>query len=225
MDIRDVFFLFLIYSFLGWLMEVIVVSINNKKLMARGFLIGPLCPIYGTGALLITFALANYFHDPFILFVMSTIFGGILEYFTNYIMEKIFKTRWWDYSHKKLNLNGRISLDSSIAFGFLGVITVYILNPFFINILHMIPNIVMTILTIALLILLIIDCIISFKVVSSIKKIDISGARDATEEITARVKLMLKNNTFLKRRLLAAFPNFKVMISKTSEKITRKIKK
>ena len=85
------FLLFLFYSFLGWVLEMVVCSIADKKVVNRGFLIGPYCPIYGSGCLLIISLLHKYQDDPFTLFIMAIIVCSLLEYFTSYIMEKLFK--------------------------------------------------------------------------------------------------------------------------------------
>ena len=108
------FLLFIIYSFLGWLIEIIVCSISEKHFTPRGFLIGPYCPIYGFASIIMITLLNKYFNDPLIVFILSAIIASVLEYFTSYIMEKIFNARWWDYSDRKLNINGRICLENSV---------------------------------------------------------------------------------------------------------------
>lgn len=223
MNLETLFLLFIIYSFLGWLMEEVLVSIKEKKIVDRGFLIGPICPIYGSGALLITILLEKYHNDIIVLFILSTVLGAVLEYFTSYIMEKLFKVRWWDYSHDKYNLNGRICLKTSICFGILGVLMIHFLNPFFTHLLNLIPNTVLQVIAIILAILLIIDTILSFSIISKIKKIGLTGAKDATDEITAKVREALKNSSFFTKRLADAFPNFKVKIKQEVRKIGNNI--
>ncbi|MCI9084516.1 MAG: putative ABC transporter permease [Bacilli bacterium] len=225
MEIRVMFLLFILYSFLGWLMEVILVSIQTKKPTDRGFLIGPLCPIYGVGALLITILLNKYSNDLPALFIMATILGAILEYFTSYIMEKIFKTRWWDYSDKKYNINGRISLTTSIGFGILGVILIHILNPFFKNILNHFSNTAVLIISVILLIIFIIDIITSFRIISKIKIVNTNELRDSTDEITQYVRETLRKHSILTKRLVIAFPNLNIQINKDLNKMKEKHKK
>ena len=190
------FILFIIYSFLGWLVEVINCSIVEKKLVNRGFLISPICPIYGCGALLITLVLSNYKDDWFVVFCMAVILCGLLEYFTSWLMEKIFHARWWDYSKNKFNINGRICLETMVPFGILGLVIIYILNPFFYNILNLIPTNIAEIVSIILLIILIIDSIVSFnvisKVTSTVKKVTQENKKDDTYEITAKVRETIK---------------------------------
>ena len=114
------FLLFIIYSIIGWILEIIFAFINLKKFVNRGFLIGPYCPIYGAGCLLLTILLSKYAEDTIVLFALSIIICSILEYLTSWIMEKIFKLRWWDYSDMKFNINGRICLETMIPFGIIG---------------------------------------------------------------------------------------------------------
>ena len=108
------FILFIIYAMIGWFIEIINGLIQTKKFVNRGFLIGPYCPIYGVGGILITLLLSKYYDDPIVLFFMGIAVCGILEYLTSYIMEKFFKARWWDYSKRKFNINGRICLETII---------------------------------------------------------------------------------------------------------------
>ena len=218
-DIRVYFLLFLTYSFAGWCMEVIGKLIQYKRFINRGFLVGPYCPIYGTGALLITIFLTKYVDDLVALFVMSSIFGAVLEYFTSYIMEKIFKTRWWDYSTHKYNLNGRISLTTTLGFGALGVILIHFLNPFFEKVMGLFPDLVLTIVSIVLAVIILTDIIISFNVISNIKRVDLSDAIDTTDEITAKVKEILRSKSLLNKRLVIAFPNLKVKIPENLRKL------
>ena len=121
------FLFFIIYSFLGWLLEVTVKLVEDQRFINRGFLIGPVCPIYGFGALLLQLLLNKYINDPWTLFIMIILTCSVLEYSTSYILEKLFHTRWWDYSRKKFNINGRICLETMIPFGIFGLIIMYIL--------------------------------------------------------------------------------------------------
>lgn len=208
------FLLFIIYSFIGWAMEMIVTTIETKKVVDRGFLIGPYCPIYGCGGVLMTTFLTHFQDNLILLFFMAIIICGMLEYFTGYIMEKLFKARWWDYSNKKINLHGRICVDTLIPFGILGTFIIYIANPFFIDIIKSVPKILLISITIFLFIIFIIDTVVSiiitFNLRGTIKKI----ALDNTEEITEKVKEVIRERSIIYKRLVKAFPNWKVKISK-----------
>lgn len=214
-----IFYIFILYSILGWFMEVVIVSSKKRKITARGFLIGPWCPIYGFGALFITLLLRKYYNDPVALFVMSFLMGTILEYVTSYLMEKLFHARWWDYSNHKFQINGRVSLTTSLGFGALGVILVYILNPFFLRIIKNIPPIVFTIIMIIVLLIFITDVITSYKIISNIKISKDVDIKDLTDKYTEEVKKVLRNKSIFNRRLLNAFPHLKFIINnkKTSK--------
>lgn len=161
--------LFYSYSFLGWLMEVCVSIVERHRLVNRGFLIGPICPIYGFGGVLVLLLLNKYAKDPLIFFLMSIIICSILEYFTSYIMEKIFKNRWWDYSNKKFNINGRICLECAIPFGIIAVVVFYGLNPLLISLFNKLPVMAIKITALSLLGLTFIDLIFSFNVILTLK--------------------------------------------------------
>lgn len=213
-----IFYMFILYSVLGWLMEVIIVSSKNKKITARGFLIGPWCPIYGFGALSITLLLKKYYNDPVVLFTMSFLIGTTLEYITSYIMEKLFHARWWDYSDHKFQINGRVSLTTSLGFGTLGLILIYILNPFFLRIIKNVPTIIFNIIMIIILIIFITDIITSYKIISNIKITKNTNIKDLTEQYNEEVKKVLKNKSIFNRRLLNAFPNLKFITTKKTPK-------
>jgi len=208
--IKDYFLLFLIYSFIGWSIEVIRELIRTKKFINRGFLIGPYCPIYGVGCLAIVFLLSKYEKDPLTLFTLTLILCSILEYATSYIMEKLFHTRWWDYSNRKYNLNGRICLETMIPFGLCGLLVIYILNPFFLSVLIKIPNSIKLAITIPLFLLVLLDIIISFKIITNLKGMISLENRDGTEEINKKVKEILTKGNNLYRRLLDSFPHIKL---------------
>lgn len=216
--------LFFIYSFFGWLMEVICYLIEHKKLVNRGFFIGPYCPIYGCGGLLIVFLLNSYVDDFKVLFIMTIVLCSSLEYFTSFLMEKLFKARWWDYSDKKFNLNGRICLETTLPFGVVGCLVTYVLNPFFSELITSSPVIIIKILAIGLVILFIIDNIVSFKVISNLKLASLNIKKDNTEEITKRVKEVLSKKNSFTKRLVDAFPNFEVIKEMTLRTLSFKKK-
>ena len=224
-DIKIYFLLFIIYAVIGWCMEVICKLIQYKRFIDRGFLIGPYCPIYGTGALLITFLLNKYTQDPVVLFVMAVVVCGILEYLTSYFMEKIYHARWWDYSNKKFNINGRICLSNLIAFGILGMFIMYISNPFLIGQLEKLTTTWLNIAFWTILAIFVTDNILSGIINNSIKTTtkQLGEKMDNTEEITRKVREILQKKSALHRRLINAYPKIQAVKIKIKEK-TRKIK-
>ena len=219
-DIRVYFLLFIIYSVLGWCLEVVGKLIQYKRFINRGFLIGPYCPIYGCGAVLITFLLKKYIDDPLVLFVMVIVVCGILEYLTSFFMEKIFKARWWDYSQKKFNINGRVCLDTIVLFGLLGLFIMYISNPFLINKIELLPEIWLNILFWMILVIFVVDNLVSIVVIRYVKKANkiVGIDLDNTEEITKKIKEILTNKSPLHRRLINAYPKLEAVKIKIKEK-------
>lgn len=223
-DLKTWFLLFMIYSFIGWIIEVIDIFITTKKLVNRGFLIGPYCPIYGYGSLFIIYFLSSYTDSPIVLFVMTIAICSVLEYSTSYLMEKIFKARWWDYSNNKYNINGRICVGNMLLFGIGGCMILYVANPFITHCLSLLPAQILTIMAILLLSIFLIDNLVSFKVILNFKKVATTIRKDSTEEISKRVKAVLSSKSFLSKRLMNAFPNVKAILKSYNEKRKRKHK-
>lgn len=127
---EKIFLWLMIYSFFGWVYESILCSITSGSLVNRGFLNGPICPVYGFGALVIILA---FWWEPDIhiwnLFFSSMVLTCTLEYFTSWAMEKLFHARWWDYSQYRFNLNGRVCLLGAVAFGTFSVLLIKVVHP------------------------------------------------------------------------------------------------
>lgn len=167
----DMTLYFFIYSFCGWLMETILCSINERRFVNRGFLNGPICPIYGCGLTLIfTFLLPvrdsidNIFIAVVVIYMSSLSLATIVEYLVSWLMEKLFKARWWDYSQYKLNINGRVTLEISLIWGALSTAIVYLVHPRFENLvkrLYSLGDNVPYIIAVVLLSLLAVDFIVS----------------------------------------------------------------
>lgn len=131
---------FFIYSFFGWVCECIYCGVPAKKFINRGFLAGPYCPIYGCGALTVIYTLTPYTQNPVILFGMGVVFTSALEYITSYVMEKLFHTKWWDYSKHPFNIHGRICLKNSILFGLMVLVVCYGIHPGIVDVVSLIPE-------------------------------------------------------------------------------------
>lgn len=215
MIISKYFLLFVFYSFLGWLMEVTQGYVRHKKFVNRGFLIGPYCPIYGYGAISMTLLLKGYANDPIVLFVMAIVICSILEYTTSFVMEKLFKIRWWDYSNRKFNINGRICLETMIPFGILGCLMIYFVNPFMFAIIDMIPSNLINIIAVILFIIYLVDNAVSITIISNLKDITLDVKGDSTEKVTKEVrKRVLAGQQTLYKRIVKVFSSFKVVRKK-----------
>ena len=126
----ETWFLWLmIYSVIGWVYESTICSIGQRKLINRGFLNGPYCPIYGTGAVLVLLVLGRI-QNPVLLFFAGAVLTCSLEYLTSWLMEKLFHARWWDYSKRKFNIGGRVCLIGAVVFGAFSVVLILVLHPF-----------------------------------------------------------------------------------------------
>lgn len=138
-------------------------------------------------------------------------------------MEKLFNTRWWDYSDKRFNVNGRICLSVAVCFGFLGVILLYFINPFLVNLLSKIPNNILIMIAIALFILLIFDFIISMIIVGKFTKHVKLVKEDSSNEINFKIREYLINKSTWFERIIKAFPDFKYL-NKPSKQLKRALK-
>ncbi len=121
--------LFAFYSVLGWVCDELFCAITSQRWVMRGFLHGPYCTVYGFGALIVLFGIVPLGLHPALLFPAVLLCVALLEYFASWLMEKLFGLRWWDYSGKKLNLNGRVCLLNSLLLGALGLAVVYAVQP------------------------------------------------------------------------------------------------
>ena len=155
MTLSFLFLLFLIYSFIGWVSEVIYCStLIEHKFVNRGFLHGPICPVYGFGGFIVVFLLQPFSGNLFVLYVMAVVLTSVLEYITGWALETIFATKWWDYSNERFNLHGRVCLKNSLLFGVMSVFVVRILQPVIADVLNLIPLQIQTILAVSFALML-----------------------------------------------------------------------
>lgn len=161
---------FTFYSMLGWLCETIWCSIGNRKLVNRGFLSGPWCPIYGFGAGLILSVTGLVPQNPLLIFVLSMLAATGLEYFTGWLLEKLFQTRWWDYSQKRFQIKGRVCLGNSLLFGLMGLAATLLIHPAVKLLFGRIPAEYLRILTSLILVLFILDLVHALVSITKLKE-------------------------------------------------------
>lgn len=167
---------------------------------------GPWCPIYGFGAVFISLLLSRHAEDPLAVFGLAILICGILEYSTSYMMEKIFHARWWDYSTKKFNLNGRVCADTLLPFGLLGLLLVYAITPVMFSCFDLLSETMIQIICLSLSLLFLADITIS---TTTLVKIRVHAGKlngDSTEKITNEVRSVLAEKSALVRRIMRAFP-------------------
>lgn len=201
MDFYTLFIYFIIYSFLGWVIETIYCSLAEKRYVPRGFLNGPLTPIYGFGAIGLIFLLQDI-KTVSLVFLCGVVATSFLEYVASYLLELIFDMHWWDYSGDKYNLNGRIKLKNSILFGILSIILMYFIHPLVINLLSMLSYFNKQVLSVTLFIAITIDTVIT---VSSIFNLKATALEYKIKNFSEEARLTLKNG-YIHKRLLKTFP-------------------
>ncbi len=133
---------FFIYSFLGWVWETVYISIRQGQFVNRGFINGPLCTIYGFGAVAVYLILRPLEANTFALYGGGLVVATVLEYFTALLMESIFHTTWWDYSKDKFNFQGRICLRASLGWGGFTVLLFRVLHPMVEELVELYPRVV-----------------------------------------------------------------------------------
>lgn len=122
---------FFLFAFIGWLMETLYAIYNLGHFTKRGFLYGPICPIYGYGALILILFLGKYRKNNFKLFIYAAVLFSVFEYIASYALDALFSMHWWDYSNEFFNLNGRISIFYSFAWGIIAILVINFIYPFF----------------------------------------------------------------------------------------------
>ena len=182
---------FVIYSFLGWVMESIVRSIAEKKLINTGFLVGPMCPIYGIGAMIMLLFLDRFENNIPLLFIVSIVVLTIWEYLVGVLLETIFKTKYWDYSEQKFNFQGRVCLTNSICWGILGVLFVKGIHPAIIKLLEKVNIHILHYAIFIISIVAIVDMIVSVIKVKNIK-VTLEKIEELNKEIKEKLKEVKK---------------------------------
>ena len=219
---------FFIYAFLGWCLEVIYATIKVKKFVNRGFLNGPVCPIYGFGVVIVLVILTPFKSNPFILFFCSVILTTLLELITGFVLEKFFHTKWWDYSQQKFNLKGYICLKFSLIWGVICTLVVYIFHALIEFLVSKTPYIVGLIILIVCSVIIIVDLVLTILQMIHLNKVsreivkmanvmhipsDALGKKLANITLTGMEKGNQLKERFEKLRIVKAFPDLKKTIS------------
>lgn len=140
MSVVKYFIWFVFYSCAGWVYESTLCSITDKKLVNRGFLNGPVCPVYGVGAVAVIFFLNDNQSSYLELFITGAVLACTIEYLTSVILEKLFHAKWWDYTRYKFNIHGRVCLLGAIVFGTFSVVLIKFIQPVIEGYTNLVPN-------------------------------------------------------------------------------------
>ena len=181
---------FYCYCFIGWCIESCIVSFTQRRWVNRGFIHGPLLPIYGSGAIMVLVCTIPVKEHMALVYLFGMIGATILEYITGFAMEKILKVRYWDYSNEFLNLNGHICLKSSLFWGVLSIFMIYVVHRPIEKTILSIPTMVEFLLTIGITIAFAIDFYYSAKTALDLAKLlkKIQEIRNELESIAVLVK-------------------------------------
>lgn len=191
-------YLFMMFSIVGWLWETPWVSIRTKQFVNRGFLRGPYIPIYGFAVVTIIFTMGIFenmdSNNIFVILLQFTYMGvvtALWEFVTSYVLEKIFKTRWWDYSTHKFNIQGRISLYVTVFFGLGGYFSYRVILPLFDNVLTRFSTTEVTVVLVMFYIVFMIDSVITVIELFKTKNI-LSQIETLSKELSTKAEAKYK---------------------------------
>lgn len=223
LTVQKYYLWFTIYSVLGWVYESILCSIEEKKIINRGFLNGPYCPIYGAGAIL-DYLILGKMSNPILLFILGALVATSIEYVTSFFMEILFNARWWDYSERKFNINGRVCLMGAVVFGVFSVALVKFIHPFLMGITELLTPFGINLLTVSFLFIFTSDIVVTVSAFGSFdsKLKEIAMALEqANSEISDKIRdfsekipkhsqdIFMKRINWQHKRMISAFPRMK----------------
>lgn len=199
-------FLFYIYSFIGWIIECTIVSLDEKKFVNRGFLRGPFLPIYGFGGIVILFVSLPVKENPALVYLCGLVGTTLLEYFTGWIMESLFKMKYWDYSGQKFNYKGRISLTSSLFWGFLSLFMTYGLHRIMENFVFLFSERALQVIVCIISVIFLADALNAFRTALDVNKLlaKITKIIEEMESLKEQLTEIVENSEYsanLKKRL------------------------
>lgn len=211
---------FSIFSFIGWTCEVLYCSVLSKKFVNRGFLAGPVCPVYGFGAIILIWLLRPVDASIPVVFFSGVVITSTLEYVTGWLLETIFKTRWWDYRNKKFNIYGRVCLQNSILFGLLCVLLMKAIYPATVYAVGLLPELWIRIISSLLAAAFIIDASITVNTL-----LNLNERLKKLQELTE----YLKKNTdihewFNESEFYKSFERLKLLAEESKNEINGRLK-
>lgn len=214
----ELLWFYLFYSFVGWCIEVAAAAIGKKKFVNRGFITGPLCPIYGCGAVAFALFLPELKSNPLFLFIGGVILAAMIEWGTGILLERLFARKWWDYSGLRFSMDGYICLRYSLLWGALAMVLIYGVNDMLAAFIAWMPRLPGMIVAIILTALLIIDTLGTCIAILGLQKKG-SAVSQITTEI-GQVSKVLENTITrkLQKRMLHAFPVIEEALAEEKEK-------
>lgn len=219
--IHHMFWYFLIFSILGLIIETLYCYVTTGIVESRkGFIWGPLCPVYGVCGAVLIFVLDKFDCKSFIkLFVFGFIFGSIAEYILSYGLEAIYGIRFWNYDYLQYNLNGRISLVFSIYWGILAVILIKFAKPLIAKLVSKMNPHIRNIIELGIMIFLVIDCLVTIWAIQVYQNRVVNRIeyKANSNNIVLQLRENIENNYFTNERISRKFPNLRVKNEKGEE--------
>lgn len=221
MDVFYEFIIFLtIYSFIGWVCEVIYCSILSRKIVNRGFLAGPVCPVYGFGAMFVVFLLKPADSGIIVIFLTGLALTSILEYITGWLLEAFFSTKWWDYSNNRFNLNGRVCLKNSVLFGLMCVVLVKVLHPAITHVVVLIPEIWVKVSGIVLIAAFAIDILLTVNTLLNLHD-RLKKLHEFTEDLKKNGEIL---EWFNERELFKSFEKLRLLAEESKNELNLRLR-
>ncbi|MBP0959769.1 MAG: hypothetical protein J5992_06565 [Oscillospiraceae bacterium] len=225
-SVYEMFCFFAIYSVIGWFVETIYMTLETGYFDNRGFLNGPICPIYGFGMVFVLIALTPLVENAVLLFVGSVILTTSWEFLIGFSLEKIFHNTWWDYSHEKFNLKGYICLKNSLLWGIACVLVMNVVHPALEKFVDFVPVKIGLPIAWCIFILIMVDLGLSIAVIinlnNRLQKLDELRRRfrmasdaigenlsDEVLELKAKYDRLSEKTTVWQKRVLRAFPRMR----------------
>lgn len=201
----ELFLSFFAYSVVGWVSEVVYCSLQERRLVNRGFLRGPWCPVYGFGGVLVVALLSPLAESIVALFLAAALLTTVVEYATGWLLETLFQTRWWDYSRYRLNIKGRVCLVNSVLFGIMGALGVSVLAPLLDRAIALIPDSLVNPFALALYTLMMLDLAVTLREIVRLDE-KLSRLADFVESLRERLDVA---DWFNERDLAASFESLR----------------
>lgn len=200
----ELLWLFFVYSFLGWIGETVYATIRQKKFANRGLINGPLCIIYGVGAVVISVTINEL--NGIWLFIFSMIYLTVIEWIAGHLIEKVYKERWWDYRERKWNLDGYICLFSSVLWGILGFLVIKFGNGLALLVFKLCPSFIIELIIWIFAAVLVVDILASYMLVTGRKgRFDkLERANNAIANATAKLGKWIALH--VEKRITKAYP-------------------
>ncbi len=185
---------FFVYAFIGWISEVLYTLVTTRKLTNRGFLYGPLCPIYGVAAVILLFFIYKYRGNPILVFFIGFVLCSLIELITGVLLEKIFHLQWWNYEGLFLNYRGYVCLRFSLYWGILSLVLVEFIHPFVTDVFSMFNTNVLRMIVEILIIAFVIDLTITVSRLIQFKKV-------FSKLLAARIEVAELAKTYFENKL------------------------